>query len=411
MEGGDNIIVQLAVLYSCPAPIGCDVSTTVGAFNADSRSKSELGTVGGSPPLMQRRVRVHTLCMTASDEHTVVFRNCDLHAVVSTLTKFALYKALRQPVTVADKKKGARQWVTETIVTMLFNYRQHCSQQSPKTQLILPDALKLLPLYSMALLKHPVLLPNSDKTVGKGGVISISRAAVRAMERSSDIARLLNLPIRGIINSLYPRLYSLHALDGFGEGDATDLEMNEEELMASYADTYNHTHLPYGGSMLQLTVGLNKDVICSKVLGGREVEWPALPKVIPITSEIFEGEGIYLLDEGMCLWIYIGRSVSRHDLEVLFGIKSQEIYPESVQFRYSKVATLMVNVINRLRSGRGPGMAGGKQIKIIWADNMEDMVGDRARFSLRLVEDSIHGVNSYVDFLCKLHSKIQNKDA
>lgn len=39
----------------------------------------------------------------------------------------------------------------------LSGYRQHCASQSSTAQLILPEALKLLPLYALALLKCPAL--------------------------------------------------------------------------------------------------------------------------------------------------------------------------------------------------------------------------------------------------------------
>ncbi len=50
----------------------------------------------------------------------------------------------------------------ETLTTqcaiILSCYRKHCSKQSPPGQLILPDSLKLLPLYAGCLLKSDALL-------------------------------------------------------------------------------------------------------------------------------------------------------------------------------------------------------------------------------------------------------------
>jgi len=47
--------------------------------------------------------------------------------------------------------------VSAAAVGTLSGYRQHCASQSSAAQLILPEALKLLPLYALALLKGPAL--------------------------------------------------------------------------------------------------------------------------------------------------------------------------------------------------------------------------------------------------------------
>jgi hypothetical protein len=47
------------------------------------------------------------------------------------------------------------------------------------------------------------------------------------------------------------------------------------------------------------------------------------------------------------------------------------------------------------------------QLKVIWADEPQSF--DSVRFSTRIVEDSIFGVLSYTDYLCKVHQQIQTK--
>jgi hypothetical protein len=48
-----------------------------------------------------------------------------------------------------------------------------------------------------------------------------------------------------------------------------------------------------------------------------------------------------------------------------------------------------------------------QELRVVWAD--EAPTPETLRFGVRLVEDSVYGVLSYVDWLCKLHSKIQSK--
>lgn len=52
---------------------------------------------------------------------------------------------------------GAREAVTNSVVSTLHAYRKYCASSSSAVQLILPEALKLLPLYALALLKGPAL--------------------------------------------------------------------------------------------------------------------------------------------------------------------------------------------------------------------------------------------------------------
>ena len=47
--------------------------------------------------------------------------------------------------------------VAGAVVDTLAAYRRHCTNATAQGQLILPEALKLLPLYSMALTKCPAL--------------------------------------------------------------------------------------------------------------------------------------------------------------------------------------------------------------------------------------------------------------
>ena len=43
---------------------------------------------------------------------------------------------------------------------------------------------------------------------------------------------------------------------------------------------------------------------------------------------------------------------------------------------------------------------------MIWGGELSEADADTLRFGIRLVEDSIYGANSYVDYLCDTHTKI-----
>jgi hypothetical protein len=128
------------------------------------------------------RVRVHNLSVICSDKASVVYRNCDMEAIVATLMKQSLYRLYHTPLylqsypaldsQINNKSKESevflgdpdlqnpRDYMQSMLVHILSSYRLLCSLQSPRQQLILPEALKLLPMYTLATLKHPVFLEN-----------------------------------------------------------------------------------------------------------------------------------------------------------------------------------------------------------------------------------------------------------
>lgn len=132
----DKVHVQLAVLYT----------------SSDKR----------------RMVRVHNLLAFASNNPTMIFRYADLDTIVSLLVKRTAEKALTTHLNDfkdASKEDTPRNSLQSTVVDMLLKYRVHCSPHSPRGQLILPDSLKILPLYACATLKHPAFIENLPSIV------------------------------------------------------------------------------------------------------------------------------------------------------------------------------------------------------------------------------------------------------
>lgn len=99
-----------------------------------------------------------------------------------------------------------REGIVAATVATLFGYRKHCAAASAQGQLILPEALKLLPLYTLALVKSVGLRTNT-----------------RLDERSQWLHRCGSMSVARAIPLLYPRLFSLRPLFG-------PLEENEAVL-------------------------------------------------------------------------------------------------------------------------------------------------------------------------------------
>lgn len=53
--------------------------------------------------------------------------------------------------------KDVREFITTHCAQILAVYREKCSENAPAGQLILPEGLKLLPLYANCILKHDAI--------------------------------------------------------------------------------------------------------------------------------------------------------------------------------------------------------------------------------------------------------------
>lgn len=84
-----------------------------------------------------------------------VFRYADLEAVYTYVVKSAVLQAWKEPLAVV------RESVTNQCVDTLYQYRLTCASNSPPGQLILPESLKLMPLFTLALLKSKVSVVKS----------------------------------------------------------------------------------------------------------------------------------------------------------------------------------------------------------------------------------------------------------
>ena len=217
-KDGDPIYFQLAILYT-------------------------------SLPSSQRIVRVHNLQLYSSTDPSTIFKHADVDCMVTHLTKLATISVLSVPlqstkpsvkeykpfVTTRNPLSNISQYLLDTCLDILIKYRQLCSINSPKGQLILPEALKTLPLYTLCLMKHPALLNNNLTTnssnLGNQNQNKTDRLGVEICERSAELHRLLVSSPKEILFCLYPRLYPLHRLQ---EGDGYPIEDSEENLEVNF---------------------------------------------------------------------------------------------------------------------------------------------------------------------------------
>lgn len=144
----------------------------------------------------QRRIRITTLALSCTTVLSNVFRGADLDA------QFAYYLKQAAKEVPAAPLSQVREEMTNFCVTTLSAYRKFCATASSSGQLILPEALKLLPLYTLAL----------TKSVGL-------RSDVRTDDRSYWLTHVASISTSLAIPTVYPRMFSIHNIASKDVGD------------------------------------------------------------------------------------------------------------------------------------------------------------------------------------------------
>ncbi|KAJ1734799.1 COPII coat Sec23p-Sfb3p heterodimer component [Coemansia biformis] len=149
----------------------------------------------------QRRIRVHNLAVPCTTLIGNMFRGAEMDTSMNLIAKMAVAEAQTAPL------KTIREKLSDRCVQVLTAYRRNCASGSPPGQLILPESYKLLPLYTLSLLKSPAFRGGADVPID---------------QRLFHMCLLRQLSVRGSLCYFYPIITPLHALQEHeGVADAT----------------------------------------------------------------------------------------------------------------------------------------------------------------------------------------------
>lgn len=99
----------------------------------------------------QRRLRVLNLSLKTCSQMADLYRSCDLDTLINFFAKQSVYKLLE------NNPKAVKDNIVNRGAQILANYRKNCASPSSSGQLILPECMKLMPLYVNCLLKSDAL--------------------------------------------------------------------------------------------------------------------------------------------------------------------------------------------------------------------------------------------------------------
>jgi protein transport protein SEC24 len=247
----------------------------------------------------ERRIRVHTMVIPVTQSLPEMLASTDIDCAVNITAKQAVEISLKSGL------ENSRQRIHQNCVEILRGAKQQqqggyqhgpgYQQQRPdQSQQPPPPALQLLPLYSMSLQKNLAL---------RGG------ADVRTDERAFFQNLISNMDIEESKVFIYPRMFSIHDMP-LDAGTPVD---NAEDIP---------------------TAGLAR---------------VRLPAILNLCHERLSSDGLFLLENGYDLYLWIGRGVSPAILDTLFGVNSLEgidmsqlhIHPDNSDFSYRVNAIIL----------------------------------------------------------------------
>ena len=131
---------------------------------------------------------------------------------------------------------------------------------------------------------------------------------------------------------------------------------------------------------------------------------PHLPTPMPLTLEKLEADGTFLMDDGVALYVWVGRGASPEFLQAVLQLPSLE----GVDVGRLRLPPLdneaSVRVQRLLHAVRSQRPHVYQSVRVLTPK--AELEG---RFLSMLTEDRAQTAMSYVEFLCHVHRQIQQK--
>lgn len=225
----------------------------------------------------ERRIRVHTMVIPVTNSAPDMLSSLDIDCAINIVSKQAIDIATKTGI------ETARRRVHENTADILRAAKHgsvtggqygHAAaygaphQAAPNAAVEVPATLNFLPLYSMSLMKNVVLRGGTD---------------VRLDERAFFHMLLQNMSVEDSILFIYPRMFSLHDM-----ADDVGVPCDNPDEDAKVAGPFN----------------------------------TRLPATCNLTSENLTPDGVFLMETGSDLFMWIGSQANPLVMNNLFGVPS-----------------------------------------------------------------------------------------
>jgi protein transport protein SEC24 len=330
---------DLLALPNCDSDKAFGVTFQVTETLMQGRSVSVQAALLYTTSTRERRIRVLTTALNVTTSIADLFKGADVEPIVHLAAQVAADRALQ------SKLSDGRDVLLSRCLQLLVTYRTSFGASAGAQQLLLPESLKLLPLYTLAALKSIAFRAGTD---------------IRPADRSAALYLLRHLPVHQFIAFIYPRLFPIHAMDA-----QTGLKAED-------------------GSV-------------------------SMPPVQNLSSERFDKRGMYLLSDGQCFMLWVGRQTAPELLYAVFAVQSfEQIDPRTTAIvpnaDPTALSTRLLNIISYLRA-LAPNW---QRLHILREGDVMEL-----RFWAAMIEDKPRGGAqlSYYEFLQSLQKEVAKATA
>jgi len=333
----------------------------------------------------ERRIRVATQSLRLSSRPAEVMASADAACITTLLAKQALGHGLKTNLDMARNR--LIQVCVETVRAAKDSSGGGNGYGPPGSApggnpalsggggddtVAIPPNLRLLPLYILSLLKHAAIRGGTD-------VHPDERICARALLDSSYVQETVEL--------IHPRLFAVHNLEREpgGVGLPTSVttvigEDGEEKVVEENTD--------------------DDDDGMGSVVGRERIR---LPRPVGLSVDSLSSDGIYVLDNGVDVYVWVGRASDPAATVALFGVESLE-HANMQQIRLitqgNDIATRLSTIIQALHEDHELPGAPPVSPKILIV--REGDAGMESRFFWNLVEDRAQfngGTYTYPEFM------------
>lgn len=313
----------------------------------------------------ERRIRVMNLAIPTSSKLDDIYASADQLAITNYFTHRAIEKGL------SSSLAAGREFLTKSVVEILNVYRKDLvpGNVTGSSPLQLSTNLRMLPLLLFSLTKH----------------LGFREQRVPADHRAIALNNLGSMPLPQLIKSIYPTVYSLH-------------------------------NMPDECGLPEVSVHVNEETGEEEVVTSTEI---LLPDPINDTKASWETYGLYLIDNGSELFLWVsgdvvpGLVLDLFGTENLYALQTGKTELPEFSFEESEFNYKVRQIIGKIRELKDSILwkslyiiIGGSSNEPIEMTQQRDLMALRLWALSCLVEDKSQFEQGYREYLTSLRTKI-----
>lgn len=247
----------------------------------------------------QRRIRILNLALKTCVQMADLFRCCDLDTLILYFGKQIMFKLME------GTPRQIKEGLEARCAQILACYRKNCASPTSAGQLILPECMKLLPLYVSCMLKNDALSGGSDMSCDDRYYVM---QFVQIMDLSMSVFYF------------YPRLIPIHDVDPNKKGIPAPVRSTAEKMSDN------------GAYILENGVHL--------------FVWLGLQLSPEFAQAVFGVQGAHQIDTDRCGIPVLDNPLSKRIREIIDDIQAER--PRCMRVSYFSILFLFFTIVGKI---------------------------------------------------------------